>query len=231
MSTRAIGYVRVSTEKQATEGMSLETQRAKLAQYAALYDIELVTIVEDAQSGGTIDRPGLQAALSQLGKNGVDTLLVVKLDRLTRSVVDMGVLVKDYFQSKYSLVSVSEQLDTRSAGGRLVMNVLMSIFAWEREAIGERTAAVAQYMKANGKYTGGRVPYGKSVSTDGSTLVDNPEELATLNVVRELRDAGRSFRDIAVELGRRGYTTRTGKPFMYTAIPNMLAAVAPKSAP
>src|SRR5437899_6703518 len=119
-STRAIGYIRVSTDKQAEHGVSLEAQQAKLTQYAALYDIALVDIIVDAGvSAKTLERPGLQRALGMLRKGQANALLVAKLDRLTRKVKDLGALVEDYFS--------------------LVLNVLGSVAQWEREVISERT--------------------------------------------------------------------------------------------
>ena len=142
MGTKAVAYVRVSTEKQADAGQSLDAQRAKVTAYAGLYDLELVEVIVDAgASAKTLDRPGLTRALAMLKSGEADALVVVKLDRLTRSVRDLGELVDRYFANgKAALLSVSEQIDTRSAGGRLVLNVLASVSQWEREAIGERTA-------------------------------------------------------------------------------------------
>ena len=120
--TKVIGYIRVSTDKQAEHGFSLEAQAEKLKAYAMLYDIELVDLVVEQGSAKSVDREGLQSVLERLGKDA-DGLLVVKLDRLTRSVADLGRLVETYFQD-YALLSVGEQIDTRSAAGRLVLNVL-----------------------------------------------------------------------------------------------------------
>src|SRR6266699_1866769 len=109
-STRAVGYIRVSTDKQAEHGISLEAQHAKLTQYAALYDIELVDIIVDAGvSAKSLNRPGLQRALGMLRKGQADALLVAKLDRLTRSTRDLGTLVEeDLARGKWSLLSVAE---------------------------------------------------------------------------------------------------------------------------
>jgi len=92
-STKAVGYIRVSTDKQAEQGVSLEAQHAKLTAYAQLYDLELVEVIVDAGvSAKTLEREGLQRALSMLRKGQVNALLVAKLDRLTRSVKDLGTL-------------------------------------------------------------------------------------------------------------------------------------------
>lgn len=129
MPTRTIAYLRVSTEKQADRGVSLDAQRAKVKAYAELFDLELTeTIVDAGESAKHLDRPGLQRALAMLKAGEADALLVVKLDRLTRSVRDLGHLVEKYFApGKAALLSVGEQIDTRSAAGRLVLNVLASV--------------------------------------------------------------------------------------------------------
>jgi DNA invertase Pin-like site-specific DNA recombinase len=160
MPTRTIAYLRVSTDKQADRGVSLDAQRAKLKTYAELYELDLVEVIVDAgQSAKSLDRPGLQRALAMLKAGEAEALLVVKLDRLTRSVVDLGTMVERYFApGKAALLSVGEQIDTRSAAGRLVLNVLASVSQWEREAIGERTATAMQHKAKQGEYTGGWAP-------------------------------------------------------------------------
>ncbi len=116
-----------------------------------MYDIELVEIVIDAGvSAKSLERPGLQKALGILDSREVEAMVIVKLDRLTRSVKDLDWLLENYFADKFSLMSVSEQIDTRTASGRLVLNVLMSVAQWEREAIGERTNAALQHKKSQG---------------------------------------------------------------------------------
>ena len=119
MPTRTVAYLRVSTDKQADAGVSLEAQQDKAKAYASLYDLSLVEVVIDAgESAKTLERPGLQRALTMLKTGKADALLVVKLDRLTRSVVDLGALIETYFApGKAALLSVSEQIDTRSAAG------------------------------------------------------------------------------------------------------------------
>ena len=141
MPTRTIAYLRVSTERQADRGVSLDAQRAKVNAYAELYDLELAEVIVDAGEGAkSLKRPGLQRALGMLERREAEALLIVKLDRLTRSVVDLGSLVERYFApGKAALLSVGEQIDTRSAAGRLVLNVLASVSQWEREAIGKPT--------------------------------------------------------------------------------------------
>ena len=223
--TRTIAYIRVSTDKQADKGVSLDAQRAKVAAFAALYDLELVeTVIDAGESAKTLARPGLQRALATIKAGKADALLVVKLDRLTRSVRDLGELVERYFSpGKAALLSVSEQIDTRSAAGRLVLNVLASVSQWEREAIGERTSTAMQHKKSLGEFTGGAAPYGFHLAADGEHLEELPEEQAVLAQVRELRAAGHSFRAVAAELTARGVLNRNGRAFDAARLCRMVA--------
>jgi len=211
-STRAVGYIRVSTDKQAEHGVSLEAQHAKLTQYAALYDIELVDIIVDAGvSAKTLDRPGLQRALGMLRKGQASALLVAKLDRLTRSVKDLGTLVEEYFSSaNITLLSVADSIDTRTAAGRLVLNVLGSVAQWERETIGERTAEALAHKREQGQRISLHAPYGFRIAANGKTLVADDAEQALLGAIRDARSRGLSQRAIAAELERQGFSTRKG---------------------
>jgi site-specific DNA recombinase len=218
--TKAIGYIRVSTDKQADQGVSLEAQKAKIEAYATLYDLDMVDYVVETGSAKDLAREGLQEALLALSSGKADALVIVKLDRLTRSVVDLGALVDDYFKV-HALLSVSEQIDTRSAAGRLVLNVLASVSQWEREAIGERTRQAMQHMKDQGQYTGGHVPYGFEL-VDGE-LIEHPGEQAVLKVVRKHRSQGMPLRKIAAVLAERGHKSRTNQVFNPSSVRRMAA--------
>ena len=222
--TRAVGYIRVSTDKQADHGVSLEAQQAKLTAYAQLYDLELVEVIIDAGvSAKTLCRPGLQRALGMLRKGQVTALLVAKLDRLTRSVKDLGTLVEDYFSSdKITLLSVADNIDTRTAAGRLVLNVLGSVAQWEREVISERTAEALAHKKTQGQKTGGDVPYGYRLLSDGKTLTPDAAEQAMLDAIREARRRGLSQRAVVAELDRQGFTTRKGTALRLTQVQRIM---------
>jgi DNA invertase Pin-like site-specific DNA recombinase len=229
---KVIGYVRVSTEEQAKEGFSLGAQGSKLTGYAALYDVELVGVIEDAGvSAKSLDRPGLQKALAMLRNGEVEGILVAKLDRLTRSVRDLGTLLDEYFGERAGkcLLSVADQIDTRSAGGRLVLNVLMSVAQWEREAIGERTSAALQHKVAKGERVGrplyGYVLYQTGLTPKGKPvyeLVEDPRQQAGLKRMHALRNAGLSLREIATHLDREGFPTKDGKPWQAATIRQIL---------
>ena len=221
--TRTVAYIRVSTAKQAEEGFSLDAQRAKLDLYAQLHELDVVDVVVDAgASAKSLDRAGLRKALGMLRSGKADALLVVKLDRLTRSVRDLGCLVEDYFGTDgAALLSVSEQIDTRTAGGRLVLNVLASVSQWEREAISERTSATMLHMSRSGEFVGGRAPYGTRLTESGK-LETEPAEWSTVTLARSLRLDGLSLRAVAAELARRGKVSRSGQPFAAVQIARMV---------
>ena len=224
---RVIGYTRVSTDEQADKGQSLAAQRAKVESYCKLYDLELVEVIEDAgQSGKTLKRDGLQRALAMLRKGEAGGIVIAKLDRLTRSVVDGGTLIASYFGEKgYELFSVGDHINTRTAAGRLVLNVLLSVSQWEREAIGERTRDALQHKIANGERCG-KVRFGYDLAADGKMLVANPVEQTAIALMRKLRAAGESLRAIASELNKRGIGTKEGRPWKFTSIKGILAKAA-----
>lgn len=213
---KVIGYTRVSTEEQATSGVSLQAQTEKLRAYASCYDLEIVEIIEDGgQSAKSLHRPGIQQALQMIRDGQAAGLLVAKLDRLTRSIVDLNTLISEYFseKSKYqsTLFSVADQVDTRSAGGRLVLNVLMSVAQWEREAIGERTKAALSYKKSQG------VKLGRP-----EKQITDPAEIKTINYIRELRGQGLTFRAIAATLDAEGYKTSRGGKWAPQTVKNLI---------
>jgi DNA invertase Pin-like site-specific DNA recombinase len=225
---KAIGYIRVSTEEQATVGVSLQAQREKIEAYAKLYDLELVEIIVDGgQSAKSLDRPGLDRALGMLRGRKADGLVVAKLDRLTRSVADLNCLIEGYFSEKAGrqLWSVADSIDTRSAAGRLVLNILASVSQWEREAIGERTKDALQSKRRRGERVGA-VPFGFRLDQDGVRLVEDPEEQEVLHLVEELRARGLSTRAIVAELNVRGIPAKNGGQWHQTQIVRILKGAA-----
>ncbi len=226
---RIIGYVRVSTEEQAMGGQSLDSQAAKLKAYAALYDLELVEVIVDAGvSAKNLKRPGLQRALSMLQTGQAEGLVICKLDRLTRSIADWQKLIELHFSEKAGkqLFSVGDSIDTRTAAGRLVLNVLMSVAQWEREKIGESTRENLQYKIAQGERCG-RVRYGFDLAADGVHLVPNSQEQDAIRLMRELRATGKSYPAIAAELTTRGIKTKQSeKPWLPMTVRNILLRAA-----
>jgi DNA invertase Pin-like site-specific DNA recombinase len=226
---RVIAYARVSTLEQAESGVSLEAQQARMVAYAALYDLTILEVIADAgESAKSLNRPGLQRALGLLRAGQAGGLLIVKLDRLTRSVADWQTLIDGYFGERggRQLLSVNDSIDTRTASGRLVLNILLSVAAWEREANAERTREALRHKIDNHQRVG-KVRYGFDLAPDAITLVENPAEQGIIGLMHELRTAGRTLRQIARELTSRGVPTKERKPrWTHTAVAYILGRAA-----
>ncbi len=238
---RLVAYIRVSTNMQADEGHSVEEQEARIRSYCSTYDHELVGAFSDpGASASTLKREGLQAALTEVLNGRAGGLIVTKLDRLTRSVKDLGQLIEEGAGSKYALVSVVDHLDTNTASGRLTLNILVSVSQWEREATGERTKAVLRYMKSQGQHLGA-VPYGyrlvkvtrdkegRRVGAHGH-LVPVTEQQAVLLTMRERSAAGASLATIAAELNDNHIPASRGGRWTKMGVWRALKASAPQLA-
>lgn len=212
---RAFLYVRVSTEEQGRSGLSLEHQQRKCHGYAELHDYTVADVVVDVASAKSLARAGLSSLLARL-KAG-DVVVVAKLDRLTRSVRDLGTLLELFARRGVSLVSVNEHLDTGSASGRLVLNLMMSVAQWEREATAERTSDALQARKRRGLKATCHAPYGTQADADGR-LMPNPAEQQVLARIATLKASGLSQRAIAAALNAEGYRNRAGLPWKFQGV-------------
>jgi DNA invertase Pin-like site-specific DNA recombinase len=186
---------------------------------AVVKDVELVDVIVDAgESAKSLQRPGMARLFELVERRAVDVVIIAKLDRLTRSVADLAELLKRFKRRGVSLVSVADSLDTKSAAGRLVLNIMVSVSEWEREAIGERTRDALRLKQAKGERVG-TVPYGYRLSADSVQLEMEPLEQQIRVRIRSLRTAGMTLREIAAELNREGFTTRrrTAWQFQYVA--------------
>ena len=198
MNKKAVGYTRVSTTEQAQEGLSLAAQEARIRAYCTAKVWELLRVYQDAGiSGKSLDRPAVQSLISDLEDDGVDVVVVLKLDRLTRSVRDLGSLIDDLFKGR-ALATVQEGLDTSTASGEFVLNMLGAVAQWERKAVGERTATVLRYKKDRGEWCG-RIPYGFKVID--KMLIEDPEEMANILKMKKSHRRGQSVRKIATRFG------------------------------
>ena len=137
-------------------------------------------------------------------------MVVVKLDRITRSLRDLGDLIELFEKKGVELASISDSIDTSTASGRLVLNVLGSVVQWQREAIAERTKEVLAHKRSQGHRISRHAPYG--YRNDGAKWVPDRKEQRGLRMIHELRAAGHSYRDISTIMARRGILARNGNP-------------------
>ena len=218
---RVYGYVRVSTDRQ---DLSLEVQAEKLKAMASIKGLpDLEIIVDEDESAKNLKRPGVQHLLAMVRAGEVSMIIIAKLDRLTRSVRDLAELVDLFNVHGVSLISVSETLDTSTAVGRMMLNVLATVAQWERETIGERTRDALRAKKARGERSG-TVPWGKMV-VEGKLVPCEWEEHVASEALR-MRAEGCSLTGIAMTLNFRGYVTRKGTPWRFQYIAKMLKETA-----
>jgi DNA invertase Pin-like site-specific DNA recombinase len=203
----AIGYCRVSTAKQSEKGISLEAQVEKIRAMAVVHGAELVDVVQDGgESAKTLNRPGIQRVLKLVQERQVRAVIVAKLDR---SVKDLCELLELFERRGVALISVAESLDTGSASGRPVINIMAAVSQWEREAIGERTRDALRHKRSQGERTG-NIAFGFRLAADGKHVEADAPEQAVLAEVRRLRSGGATLRGIAATLNGQALTTRRG---------------------
>jgi DNA invertase Pin-like site-specific DNA recombinase len=184
----------IYTRKSSDEGLdqafnSLDAQREACAAYVASQKGEGWKLVPDLYddggvSGGTLERPGLQRLLSDIGAGKIDLVVVYKVDRLTRSLADFAKLVERFDQAGASFVSVTQQFNTATSMGRLTLNVLLSFAQFEREVTAERIRDKIAASKQKGLWMGGRVPLG--YDANDRILVVNEAEAATVRTIFQL---------------------------------------------
>ena len=222
---KAIAYIRVSTDEQAREGVSLDAQRGKIAAWCEVMGYELVeTCADEGISGYKMDRrPGLQAAVDAVcAIRGV--LVVYSLSRLARNTRETLELGERLSKAGADLVSLSEKIDTTSAAGKMVFRMLAVLAEFERDQISERTTLAMEYKKAKQERISRQVPYGMQLATDGCHLEPNEAEQSVIALARALHAEGLSSRKIAATLAARGLYSRVGTVFTSTAVLAMVAA-------
>ncbi|MGD0663876.1 MAG: recombinase family protein [Syntrophorhabdales bacterium] len=205
---KTIGYIRVSTPGQVEDGVSMDAQDAKVRAWAELNNAPEVVIFRDEGISGkrSDNRPGLQAALDMVGKG--DALVVYSLSRLSRSTKDALILAETLSRKEADLVSLSEEIDTTTAAGKMVFRMLAVLSEFERDQVSDRTRFALAHKKANGEKTGGDIPFGYSL--DGRRLVEDQNEQKAVALIRDLRGKGYRLQAICWELEKEGYRTRRG---------------------
>lgn len=213
-------YTRKSTEEGLQQDFnSLDAQREACEAYIASQKscgwIHLNDHFDDGGfSGGTLERPGIQRLLREIEAGMVDVVVVYKIDRLSRSLMDFAKLVEIFDRRSVTFVSVTQSFNTTTSMGRLTLNVLLSFAQFEREVIGERVRDKVAASKRKGMWMGGRPPLGYDVAN--LKLIINPTEAKTVNVIfQRYLDLGcvRALRSdlIATGIKPKAWTSRTGR--------------------
>src|SRR3954464_10804274 len=207
----------VYTRKSSEEGLemefnSLDAQRESCEAYIASQKAEGWLLVPDRYddggfSGGTLERPALKRLLADIEVGKVDVVVVYKIDRLSRSLMDFAKLVEVFERRNVTFVSVTQSFNTTTSMGRLTLNILLSFAQFEREVIGERIRDKHAASRKKGMWMGGFVPLGYRV--ENRKLVIEEKEAATVRMIFDRFAKIGSATALARELAAKGVKTRS----------------------
>jgi len=238
-TVRCAVYTRKSTEEGLDQDFnSLDAQRESARAYIKSQAAEgwvcLPRHYDDGGfTGGNMDRPALHHLLADIAQGHVDCVVVYKVDRLSRSLLDFARIMETFEKYRVAFVSVTQQFNTATSMGRLILNVLLSFAQFEREMISERTRDKIAAARRKGKWVGGQPILGYSV--DHSKLVVQEEEAERVRTIFALYLEHRGLLRVVQELERRGWLNKSwqtrkghwrgGKPFTKTSLHHLLTNV------
>ena len=211
---RCAVYTRKSTEEGLEQAFNLlDAQREAGEAYVRSQAGEGWALVADryddgGYTGANTDRPGLQKLMADVDEGRVDCVVVYKVDRLSRSLLDFAQLMRAFEQKKVAFVSVTQQFNTATSMGRLVLNVLLSFAQFERELISERTRDKIAATRRRGKWAGGHPVLGYDIDPAGYKLVVNSAEAERVRQIFALYLDRGSLLPVAEELATRGWKTK-----------------------
>jgi len=231
MTNAAAAYIRVSTEEQAREGVSLAAQEQRVRAYCTMRGLDLVAVVIDAgvSAGKPLHkREGGSKVLALLKSGKVQHVVAVKLDRLFRDCADCLEVTRRWDRASVALHLIDlggQAVDTSSAMGRFFLTVMAGAAEMERNLVSERVKAALAYKRSKGEKLGGDVPFGAKLATDGITLERCPIEARAEELIVALRADGMSIRAIAAHLNSQGVPSR-GKAWHPTTVARLLKRAA-----
>jgi site-specific DNA recombinase len=216
-------YTRVSSRNQAeADYSSLETQRERLEAFCKSQEnYAIYRVYEDGgYSADSLDRPALKEMLRDLREGKLNCVLAYKIDRLTRSVKDFHLLMDLFDRYGVKFVSVTQSLDTQNPMGRLLRNVLLDFAQFEREMTADRTRDKMHQRAQKGLWNGGNVPFG--YRAENKRLMGDAEEAPRVQFMFQRFANSPSLARLRDELHRRGWYTRSKKPWSKTALDQIL---------
>jgi site-specific DNA recombinase len=240
-TVRCAIYTRKSTEEGLDQEFNtLDAQRESGEAYIRSQTHEGWTCLPDRYddggfTGGNMDRPALQRLLADIDAKKVDLVVTYKVDRLSRSLLDFARMMETFDRNGVSFVSVTQQFNTATSMGRLILNVLLSFAQFEREIISERTRDKMAASRRKGKWLGGMPPLGYDVDVVGKRLVVNEAEADQVRTIFDLYVSRRGLLSVVEELDRLGWTTKSkvsrkgrirgGRPFTKGSLRGLLGNV------
>jgi site-specific DNA recombinase len=241
-SIRCAIYTRKSTEEGLEQEFnSLDAQRESGEAYIRSQVGEGWMLLPDRYddggfTGGNMDRPALKRLMADIAAGKVDTVVVYKIDRLSRSLLDFARMMEIFEEQKISLVATTQQLNTSTSMGRLVLNMLLSFAQFEREIISERTRDKIAATRRKGKWAGGHPILGYDVDPANFKLLVNEAEATRVRAIFDLYLERKSLLPVVQELVKRNWLNkkwqtrkageRGGKPFDRTSLYRLLTNTA-----
>lgn len=216
----------IYTRKSTSEGLdqdftSLDNQRESAENYIKSQQHEGWSICNELYddggfTGANIERPALQRLLAHIKEGRINCVVVYKVDRLSRSLLDFSQLLEFFDKNNIVFVSVTQQFNTNTSMGRLTLNILLSFAQFEREIISERTKDKMGAARRRGQWLGGRTPYGYNKNEETGKLIIHPQEATIVKQIFDLYLQGNTSREVAGIINRSGvktraYTTKSGK--------------------
>src|SRR5580658_10386688 len=234
-------YTRKSTEEGLDQEFnSLDAQREASEAFIESQKQEGWQVISDhyddgGYTGGNMDRPALKRLLAAVEARAIDCIVVYKVDRLSRSLLDFARIIEILDRNGVSFVAVTQQFNTTSSLGRLTLNILLSFAQFERELIGERTRDKMSAARKKGKWVGGHPVLGYDIDPKGGRIIVNPEEAeqvrtlfglyvakgSTLPVVQETQRIGLVTKQWTTEAGK----VRAGGPFALNSLRRLLTNI------
>lgn len=223
VALRVALYTRVSTEDQAREGFSLDAQLERLRLYSKAQGWTIAgEYIDEGHSGRTTKRPKYAQMMAEA--HTWDTVLVLKMDRIHRNSRNFMAMMDELLRNGKGFASVTESLDTGTAMGRFVMDIIQRIAQLESDQIGERTfTGMQQKAKTRAGNLGKPAPYGYRYAGENRQLTPTEPESSLTREIFTMYGESATRNDIAQELTNRGLTTRAGKPWTRWNIATILA--------
>jgi DNA invertase Pin-like site-specific DNA recombinase len=225
---RCAAYTRKSSEEGLEQEFnSLDAQREACEAYIASQRAEGWTLVPDyyddgGVSGGTLERPALKRLLADIEAGKIDVVVVYKIDRLSRSLMDFARLVEVFDRHKVTFVSVTQSFNTTTSMGRLTLNILLSFAQFEREVIGERIRDKVAASRKKGIWMGGWAPLGYDVK-DRKLVINEPEANLVRSIFKRFaryKSGIRLVRELRKENARNKYGKLIDKGYLYRVLNN-----------
>jgi len=240
-TVRCAVYTRKSTEEGLQQEFnSLDAQRESAEAYIVSQKHESWTCLphrydDGGYSGGNTERPAFKKLMEDVEAGRVDCVLVYKIDRLSRSLLDFSRIMEVFEKHNASLVSVTQQFNTTSSIGHLILNILFSFAQFERELISERTSDKISAARRKGKWVGGNLVLGYDVDPAGGRLLVNETEAGRVREIFDLYLKHQALMPVVRELKERGWTTKQwttkknrkagGRPFDKCSLHSLLTNI------